>query len=649
MIKEAIQFIDEYEINDKIISKEMHIEEIANTYPKIAIINSKLNDKNEIQLQGDPILLIDEKKDYHIDAFQDMRSWLSENQHNLHLPHLDFDTYINAMADKNKCVGSKQGLMSFSLFHFYLRNDYLFRSNQKNFIFFKKINKHKFGTDVISFIKDYIKNEKLLNSLNNKNGIRKIYTEAFNRLIKKFNLSTENIKSAQSTKLLNKDEKELNNVELNLQSDINNMIKNLGGTHVYLKLYNYENLVNKILDLYLTLSLFIRKKTIKKGICPICNQETNIGVPSPFNTAILHEKKPFNMHLTKRNQFNMQICIECIKKLNNFDKFLSKHKIGFFPLFIKNDYRREEINYLKSGNNKNFFNIIEQIIKISKSQTLDFILLHKSSNILYYNYVDNYKLKLGNFKHYFSDYESNNFTLRHFKTKIEDKKMIGLRQYFGTLQRTESYRKYLFYKYREKIFDQIYRNQQNLMCSDIKEIIEMILDHKIKNKEIILNKKNKEYVRNELLDFYLNSHLYSKNLDRFVQNGGRNMLDEIRIDKENILTGEIPKLDSEEKFGYFLGQLVYYLIEQSNASNKMDLLTPILACQSKESLERIVLEKYLEKYGRELSDYKDYRHLLIAETLDYLGSHLKKPFSEIKMYFYIGFFDDNIFFQKRGS
>ena len=134
MIKEAIQFIDEYEINDKIISKEMHIEEIANTYPKIAIINSKLNDKNEIQLQGDPILLIDEKKDYHIDAFQDMRSWLSENQHNLHLPHLDFDTYINAMADKNKCVGSKQGLMSFSLFHFYLRNDYLFRSNQKNFV-----------------------------------------------------------------------------------------------------------------------------------------------------------------------------------------------------------------------------------------------------------------------------------------------------------------------------------------------------------------------------------------------------------------------------------------------------------------------------------------------------------------------------------
>ena len=126
------------------------------------------------------------------------------------------------------------------------------------------------------------------------------------------------------------------------------------------------------------------------------------------------------------------------------------------------------------------------------------------------------------------------------------------------------------------------------------------------------------------------------------------MLDEIREDKEKIIAGERPNIDSDEKFGYFLGQITYYLIEKSKASDKMGLLTPMLSCKSKESLKRIVLEKYVDKYSRELSDYKDFRHRVIAETLDYLNSDLESPFNDIKISFYIGFFDDNIFYERGG-
>ena len=77
----------------------------------------------------------------------------------------------------------------------------------------------------------------------------------------------------------------------------------------------------------------------------------------------------------------------------------------------------------------------------------------------------------------------------------------------------------------------------------------------------------------------------------------------------------------------------------------MNLLTPILACQSIDTLKRVVLEKYIEKYARELSAYKDFRHKVLATTLDYLNSDLSSSFNDVKMPFYVGFFDDNIFFE----
>ena len=42
--------------------------------------------------------------------------------------------------------------------------------------------------------------------------------------------------------------------------------------------------------------------------------------------------------------------------------------------------------------------------------------------------------------------------------------------------------------------------------------------------------------------------------------------------------------------------------------------------------------------------FKDFVHSIISHVLDYLNDQLKKNFTEIKVSFYIGFFDKNIFF-----
>ena len=648
MINEIIKFMEEYEGSEKEYLRERKIEQIAERYPKILILSIYFDiSKNKIGLEGGPILLASKTEGNLDEKFKELNPWLRKN-HEIDMSHLEFNYYIKTMTDENKYIGSRGGLMSFSLFHFQIRKEWLYKPNQNEFILLKKVKKHKISKEAKSFMEKKLDEEIPRNILNNEEYITRVLLQEIENLIDGFGISIENIKYAQKKDILSSEDSKLSDEQIKMKSKLKKMIDCLGGAYVYLWLKDHKKVVNDLFESYVSYRIFVKRKTTRVGRCPICDHEGILGVPTSFNSAILHWKKPFNIHLTQANPFSIQICTKCAMMLNDFEKFLVEYRIRVFPLFIDDDIRMKEIEYLKSGKTCRFFDIIQHIRSLSQSPDMDFILFYKYSDILYYDYVSNYRLELGTYRHYFNEPRTSKFTLKDFRDKIENKRLIGLSQYFGKLKKVETFRKYLFYKYRQKLFDQIYRNKITLSCSDIKEIILTILDHKIQNKEIEFNKKGEKYVKNELLDFYLNSHLFARNPDKFIQNGGRNMLDEIREDKEKIIAGERPTIDSDEKFGYFLGQMTYYLIERSKASDKMGLLTPILSCKSKESLKRIVLEKYVDKYGRELSDYKDFRHRVIAETLDYLNSELESPFNYIKISFYIGFFDNNIFYEKGG-
>ena len=643
MINEIIQFMEEYESNGKKYLPERKIEQIAEKYPKILILSIYFDtSKNAIGVEGDPILLTSETEGNLDEKFKELSPWLRKNNE-IDISHLEFNYYIKTMTEKNKYIGSREGLMSFSLFHFQIRKEWLYKPNQNEFILLKKVEKHKLSEKVKSFIEKKLDKKTSKDILNNGEYITETLLLEIENLINDFGISIEDLKYAQKEDILSSEDSELNDEQIKMKSKLKNMIDCLGGIYVYLWLKDHKEVVNDLFKLYVSYRIFVRREIAREGRCPVCGHKGIIGVPTSFNSAILGWKKPFNIHLTQANPFSILVCTKCAMMLNNFEKFLTEYGIRFFPLFTNDDIRIKEISYLKSREKCRFFDIIKYVINLSQSPSMDFILLHKKGDILYYDYVSNYRLELGTFRHYFNGSRTSKFTLEYFRDRIENKKLIGLSQYFGALKKVEAFRKYLFYKYRQKLFDQIYRNRIMLSCSDIKEIILTILDHKIRNKEIEINKRGKAYVRNELLDFYLNSHLFARNPDKFIQNGGRNMLEEIREDKKKIIAGERPNIDSDEKFGYFLGQMTYYLIQRSKASDKMGLLTPMLSCKSKESLKRIVLEKYVDKYSRELSDYKDFRHRVIAETLDYLNSDLESPFNDIKISFYIGFFDDNIF------
>ena len=74
-----------------------------------------------------------------------------------------------------------------------------------------------------------------------------------------------------------------------------------------------------------------------------------------------------------------------------------------------------------------------------------------------------------------------------------------------------------------------------------------------------------------MFNFYLNSTLYASVENAFLLKNqeGKIMLENIRQEKEDIISGKKElKIDSDEIFGYYLGQMIKYLIRSIRNNKK---------------------------------------------------------------------------------
>lgn len=653
MINEAVQFMQKYDeskvestIENPISSPE--VDRILEN-KKLKIIIVEVDFKDDTLSFNSFKILLDKKeneKDVNLVNAISIEDWLKENS--MYVPFLEFEKYISSMgkskAASNKMIGSVQSLMTFSLFHFRLNEKwFVWKKDKKDneyFEFDKKINKFEISDDFFDFL------EKKKKVLEDKNETAKL--EKFISMIRIFN-KKENLQTVYKKVI----EKLIESYNLNKSSfgtpddeNVKKFIKCIKGTFVFLKLKEDRiSVYNSFHESMIESKIFNKEEYTQEGKCPFCKKDDvdSIGVPNNFN-SFDGDKFP-NFHNTKTDSLNIRLCRSCCKKLNSFEQFLRKYRIDFFPLFIRADFELEEIKYIKQG--LNFFDVLDHIINtVAKGEALDFILLHYKGDILYYDYVDSYRFELeGIYRNYLSDgIHAQKITLRQLIAIFADESVLGLKQipFFDEVDTSETYKKYLVYKYRQKIFDLIYRNKRNFFDEDLAEITLIVLESRIRNQKSTWVKEKK------LLDFYLNSDLFVRNPNIFIKKNkdGENMLEQIRKEKQEIVSGTIsPNIDSDEKFAYYLGQTIYYLMSKSEAEDKMKLLSPIINAYEPEVLRKIVAEKYLDKYYYTLSTYHDFKHKIIATVFDYL-SNLKVPFSKIKIPFYVGFFDENIFYSK---
>lgn len=492
MINEAIQFIKKYKEEDEGSSNrplDYKINQIKQKYPKIIIINTSFNE-NEINYQGFTFLLSENPSDNLRDKidFGDMNQWLSENEQII--KKLDFGHYISPMMNLNKCIGSRSGLLSFSLFHFRIIRDWFSYDDKWRFNFAKKIEKFKFNRDDLKQFKQDLDEKQYaqIKFLNGEEGIKEIYSEFSNDILQKFDLDKKTIKEYRKNDLSEADLNSLSSRKKEIKEKVEGIRDLFDNTYVYINIDNLLISEDELLESSLLSKIFLTKETIKNGdVCPICNKENvKTGVPSSYN--VLNKVKPFLVHKDKGDGYNLRVCLDCAINFNNFQQFLKKYRFDFFPLFVKDEFETEEIKYLKnrSDGELTFFGILKHILNNSRKDELDFILLHYKGDILYYDYINNYHFKLGKYGSYLNNESSYKLNLKNLMGKFDDRTILGLKPYniFHDLRRgVETYRKYLIYKYRQKIFDLIYRSNWTLTGRDIAEIVTVQLEKRIRNDE----------------------------------------------------------------------------------------------------------------------------------------------------------------------
>lgn len=648
MIKEAINFIDNYKsqtssMSDKNIDNI--IEFIKNKYPFICVVNLT-EMKDQVCYKDFTLLQFKKNEILKETSVEAPEQWL--RNHRYLIENLFFDEFISPMSEYRKRIGSVNGIGTFSLFHFNIGG--LFNSKGL-FIPKNRIISHKLSSkdyeNTINSPRLNTTEKKCIECLNNEENTSNIFYNEKKPISQMSSIVFDFLAAFMDKINIEPDlfEPTKNEKKLKKAKKYNKLLRDV---YVFIEPKS-KHLPRKALNARLENILFLSDDTVEEnGQCPICiDNNVKIGFPTSYNT-LGSEKKPFNVHYDRSKLLNVLICINCLKKLNDFEKFMDKNEIKFFPLFINESLQIDLIKSLRD-NKKSFFEILEHIRDLNKEKEVsyDFYLIHRSNDILFYDYISNYKMNFGKYNYYYSKNKRKprKYGAKDFLGSLYHILRFSYGHYFGNLSRMDTTRKYLILKYRNKFFDTIYRNKRNLASKEIAEIVVNRLDNQIVNSSL----PKKEEIWKTYLDFYLNSCIFSKTNDAFLirNKKGGIMLDTIRSEKNEIIKGNSLKIDSDSKFGYYLGQLIYYLIQKSQTDNKMALLTPILSCQSIKTLRRVVIEKYLEKYARELSNYKDFRHIVIAETLDYLNTKLKTTFNTLKIAFYIGYFDENIFYSKR--
>ena len=138
---------------------------------------------------------------------------------------------------------------------------------------------------------------------------------------------------------------------------------------------------------------------------------------------------------------------------------------------------------------------------------------------------------------------------------------------------------------------------------------------------------------------------YESLLNFFNHKGGVMAIDINNVEK--VITSENNGFAlKDEDTAYLAGQIVYYLLSQSKTAQKTHALAERFF--NLKSIDRLKLEiiELTKKYNHALSFGYEKFNNAVSIILQF---ETNKKFNEIEIPFYAGYFDKNLFYEKRGN
>lgn len=545
--------------------------------------------------KGKKFVIIKTKEDYDnliYDGFEILENddaikrWIVQNSHYEAIMK-SLERYIRP-ATPNKALGSKSGLASYSFFIFKLSNNNLNKLEEK-------IDKIKFSDENDNKIQ--IKN------------IHKILKDAVPDLTEKTNSAFKYL-------------------------DYHALI------HVNKKRFEkWKEITDKFIG---TRMSYGKATQLSEGECFVCKR--NGSVATPIFLTNNNQAKPFLKHVTRNGiddkGTSLFACEKCIQKSNEFKRFIEDYKIKIFPLFVEPNEIQTEIKLLdhnlQESENKFAF-IFNQLKNRQDKNIFDFYLVVLRSEYFFFDYITGYKWEIGYYVNFFKNNDKYPITRQQLEMKIC--KVLSGNQwlnYFDKIKGKDNQEIAMIYSFRQKLFDFVYRNQNNLTTNDLRNIVLFRIEKEIRNNS------NKLESYKETLNLFFNKSLL---LQTPVDENGI-LLNKIKTAKDTVLSANPERFEigDNEEWAYFAGQLAFYLVSLSKSKNNNYGLLEPFTNKSTTKLVKSTIEQLFERYKHEINLNNRRFKAIAAKVLSY---QIDRAFMELKIPFYVGIFDENVIYSKK--
>lgn len=219
--------------------------------------------------------------------------------------------------------------------------------------------------------------------------------------------------------------------------------------------------------------------------------------------------------------------------------------------------------------------------------------------------------------------------------KVDEKNDEASFRYFDEID-AKYYRPALYallLKYRKPIYDYIYKSMRSgIQAHQFHDIcMTMIMDE--------LKQDGKEFSIRKKLNIYFSIHQYfARNINHSIM---PSKIEEHKTQLRIIIDNEDTHFNTDETYAFGAGQLIYYLLSQSESGERTHaLLEPFLQKTNYAHFNEAISNAIL-KYKHALSfDYKRFNKL-VGEVLDY---KTEKQLQELRPTILAGYFCPNIFY-----
>jgi len=430
-----------------------------------------------------------------------------------------------------------------------------------------------------------------------------------------------------------------------------------------------DELLKKAANRYFSKMIFVKKDYNKE------NETKTYGLPSFFNKAA-EEKKKFNFHRTSFFKVNTLAPISSAIILNELLN-IKENLPNPLPVFIdKNELNAKVIILFKNDKKKGYKEIISEIAKSHKDDLGNYYLLNfTKTKINDLDFVSSFKFyldstyeitNLGIFKKVdicgkisnifdIEDVLDNNFL---FKVNRNSGYQSGIfkNNYFtdkidpGKGNEIPSFTLNNLYKYRKTIYDAIYKSRLYLITPQmIKEFCEPVIYWEILHDET----NEKGYSKNEyrIIKKLLYYFVLNKIFDKENKNtGGIDMPSKLPEYYENLKgflekTFDLSKtkeitFETDEDFAFGLGQLIRYLLNLSESTNKNhSMLIPFLQKLNNDKLFMKQLGTTFKTYSHRIKMSYWMFDRLMANIMSYKP---KKGLQDLEMIILSGYFADSV-------